>query len=61
MSDDDVTLEMSIPLDDDGFLRRACPTCEREFKWLPSTNDEEAIDSPEVDHYFCPYCGVQRS
>jgi len=59
MSDDDVTLEMSIPLDDDGFLRRACPTCEREFKWLPSTDDEEAIDSPEVDHYFCPYCGVQ--
>ena len=25
---------MEIPLDSDGFLRRECPTCEREFKWL---------------------------
>ncbi len=34
MSDDEVMLEISMPLDSDGFLRRECPTCEREFKWL---------------------------
>lgn len=31
---------MSDPLDSDGFLRRECPTCEREFKWLPSCEGE---------------------
>ncbi len=60
MSDDEVTLAMSMPLDSDGFLRRECPTCEREFKWLPSTDqDDEDIAVPDDAGYFCPYCGVQ--
>ena len=60
MSDDEVTLEMSMPLDADGFLRRECPTCEREFKWL-HTSEEETNAQPTVVEggYFCPYCGVQ--
>ena len=33
---DEVQLSMSLPLADDGFMRRECTTCEREFKWLPS-------------------------
>jgi DNA-directed RNA polymerase subunit RPC12/RpoP len=64
MSDGDVTLSMAIPVDSDGFLRRECPTCEREFKWLPSSSedaeDEEAADAADGG-YFCPYCGVQAS
>lgn len=60
MSEDEVTLDMSLPLDSDGFLRRECPTCEREFKWLPSSDNEEAdVAVPEDAGYFCPYCGVQ--
>lgn len=50
-------ISMSIPLDE-GFLRRECPNCIREFKWFTEETagrPEEAID-PEV--YFCPYCGV---
>jgi DNA-directed RNA polymerase subunit RPC12/RpoP len=59
MSDDDVTLEMSMPLDSDGFLRRECPTCEREFKWF-YTPEEEGTAALIIDGgYFCPYCGVQ--
>ena len=59
MSDDDLTLEMSMPLDSDGFLRRECPTCEREFKWY-YTSDEQGDAAPIADGgYFCPYCGVQ--
>lgn len=59
MSDDDVTLEMSMPLDSDGFLRRECPTCERELKWY-NTPEEEGNAAPIADGgYFCPYCGVQ--
>jgi hypothetical protein len=60
MSDDELTLEMSLPLDSDGFLRRECPTCEREFKWLPSSDDDGAdVVVPDDAGYFCPYCGVQ--
>ena len=59
MSDDDVTLEMSMPLDSDGFLRRECPTCEREFKCF-YTSEERGDAVPIADGgYFCPYCGVQ--
>lgn len=59
MDDGEVTLGMSIPLDSDGFLRRECPTCEWEFKWL-HTSDEEGTAAPVADGgYFCPYCGFQ--
>ncbi|HXR31243.1 MAG TPA: hypothetical protein VN752_08890 [Solirubrobacterales bacterium] len=43
-----------IPLDSDGFLRRACPSCEREFKWFPT---DEATD-PDPRGYCCPYCAT---
>jgi len=49
---------VSVPVDSDGFLRRECPTCEREFKWLPS-DDEDSSEQPDPGGYFCPYCGVQ--
>lgn len=48
---------MSLPLDSDGFLRRECPTCKREFKWFAS-EASEAEPAPESG-YYCPYCGVQ--
>jgi hypothetical protein len=63
---DEVQLAMSLPLDNDGFLRRECPTCEREFKWLRSPDpeaDEDAIaetaGSAEAPESYCyPYCAV---
>jgi hypothetical protein len=60
MSDDRVSFGMTIPLDSDGFLRRQCPTCEREFKWRPTAGEGEEDGEPTGDGgYFCPYCGVQ--
>lgn len=60
--------QVPVPVDGDGFLRRECPTCEREFKWLPTKNEDEATaaagdeDRSEPDpQYFCPYCGVPAS
>jgi hypothetical protein len=50
-------IPMDLPLDKDGFLRRECPTCERQFKWWPTSSEEasEVIqEAPEA--YFCPYC-----
>jgi hypothetical protein len=62
---DEVHLSMSIPLDGDGFLRRECPTCEREFKWLPSPDPEtdedaaaETAGAEASESYYCPYCAV---
>jgi hypothetical protein len=60
MSDDEASFEMVIPLDSDGFLRRECPSCEREFKWRSSeAEDEQGAESADRAGYFCPYCGVQ--
>jgi DNA-directed RNA polymerase subunit RPC12/RpoP len=44
-----------MPLDDDGFLRRECPNCEREFKWRPTPEGEVGEPAPEAG-YACPYC-----
>ncbi len=69
----ETTIPMSLPLDADGFLRRECPSCERQFKWHPSQPRAEApdeINETELDaaleeqpepsrsqYYYCPYCG----
>jgi hypothetical protein len=55
---DEVVVPYSLPLDSDGFLRRECPTCEREFKCLVTTDDTEVTSAPEGG-YFCPYCAIQ--
>ena len=55
----DIELTVRLPLDSDGFLRRECPTCEREFKWLLTTEAEEDAAVPSGAGYFCPYCQIQ--
>lgn len=57
---EEMRASFGIPLDSDGFVRRECPTCEREFKWHISDDEDEAADVP-VGGYFCPYCAVQSS
>lgn len=57
----EITLAMSVPLDRDGFLRRACPHCNRQFKWLPSRQEDEPAPNADetadvVASYVCPYC-----
>jgi DNA-directed RNA polymerase subunit RPC12/RpoP len=59
MSDEEI-IEFRLPLDADGFLRRACSTCSREFKCRPTPDGEESAPAHEGG-YFCPYCGVQAS
>jgi uncharacterized Zn-finger protein len=46
-----------IPLDDDGYLRRECPSCEREFK--RGTRRSSTSRDSANDWLFCPYCGRQ--
>ena len=51
----DISVNISIPLDDDGFVRRECPTCEAHFKWF--SHDEDSSDAEVADQYYCPLCG----
>ena len=48
----EVLATLTLSVDDDGFLRRECPHCEREFKWL---HGDEGEPMPEGG-YHCPYC-----
>ena len=50
-------MDVSFPLDSDGFIRRECPHCEREFKWHHGPTNEEAEQQPPWDTYYCPLCG----
>lgn len=47
---------MELPLDE-GFLRRECPQCARQFKWHEGPADDRPEDAVDLDIYFCPYCG----
>lgn len=48
-----ITRQVNIPVDADGFVRRECPHCMREFKWLPAQPQHEVSQAL----YYCPYCG----
>ena len=49
-------IPIQVPVDDDGFLRRECPTCEQEFKWFHHQAGD--TDAEVVDHFYCPRCGA---
>ncbi|ELB92273.1 hypothetical protein Rwratislav_14918 [Rhodococcus wratislaviensis IFP 2016] len=51
-------MNVPIPLDDDGYLRRECPTCEQQFKWHHGPINDEFEGGLEPSEYFCPLCGV---
>ncbi|MDX3662886.1 hypothetical protein PV646_36780 [Streptomyces sp. ID05-26A] len=51
-------VSVEIPLDPSGFMRRECPTCERQFKWFPGGTADKPDDFADPETYFCPYCGV---
>lgn len=52
------SIPIDLPLDADGFLRRECPTCERQFKWWPTPPPEEFSEEVQEppDVYYCPCC-----
>jgi endogenous inhibitor of DNA gyrase (YacG/DUF329 family) len=68
-SSDESEMEISvaIPLDEDRFLMRECPACEREFRWhlseeeSPEQSAEEEDVAEEQRELYCPYCGKQSA
>jgi hypothetical protein len=57
----DKKLEVSLPLDLDGFMRRECPACEQEFKWHHGRTDEAPADYVYPAVYWCPRCGASAA
>lgn len=53
---DEITRELSIPLDSEGYFVFQCPNCAERFKLLPNE-----FQSDDVDGIYCPYCGLQAS
>lgn len=49
-------IDMALPLDN-GFLRRQCPYCNREFKWHSGPTAERPDNAVDPTLYYCPYCG----
>ena len=54
-----MNIKISLPLDEDGYLDRSCPICERHFRWHDGPVGEVPSDAPETGSYYCPYCGEQ--
>ena len=50
--------EFEVPLDDDGYLDRECPSCERRFRWHDGPTEDAPPSQSSSDHYYCPYCGA---
>lgn len=55
--DEEISVPVSPPVDQDGFLRRECPTCEKQFKWY--VHEEGDSDAETVEQYSAP-CAVCR-
>lgn len=50
-------MDVSLPLDHDGFLRRECPHCVQQFKWHHGPANAEAEQQQPTESYHCPHCG----
>jgi hypothetical protein len=54
------SFSLPLPLDN-GFIRRECPKCERQFKWYAGSTDDKPSDAVDPEVYCCPYCGETAS
>ena len=48
----DIEIKVSIPLDDDGFLRRECPLCVRQFKIRPTEEKLQDLAEKGIQNYL---------
>lgn len=52
-----IAMQVELPLDSEGYLRRQCPRCERVFKRHSNPDTEGSGETEPTIVYFCPYCG----
>lgn len=51
----EVTLEMTIQSDSEGYVTFECPYCESQFKL---SVDECQNEADIYENFYCPYCGL---
>lgn len=51
-----MSFKISIPCDNDGYLRLTCPACSEDFKVLCDDFQDDT-----VLELYCPYCGLSAS
>lgn len=51
----DTQLEVSFPLDPEGFISKECPLCKMRFRIYLNDFDSKIKEKDEV---LCPYCGL---
>jgi hypothetical protein len=54
-------IRVDFPLDVDGFLRRECPNCTKEFKWHHGPTDTRPDDAADPPRFYCPLCGQRAN
>lgn len=52
-------MQIKFPLDSDGFMRRHCSACNKEFKCKVVAASDELGPPQEKPSYHCPYCNHQ--
>lgn len=50
---DELTIQIEIPTDEDGYVLFQCPKCGEYFKIAPSDYEDD-----EVEEVWCPNCGM---
>jgi Zn ribbon nucleic-acid-binding protein len=48
----EIIFNISLPLDSDGFLRRECPLCKRQYKIETSLDERKSIIQKEIEYYL---------
>ena len=57
----EIIFEISLPLDSDGFLRRECPLCLRQFKVEFTEEERKTVVQKEIENYLLENDLIQKS
>lgn len=56
----DINIQVNFPIDDQGFFRRECPYCNREFKIHAEQNDLQDVQSKLIESYLVDNSNNER-
>lgn len=57
----EIIFEISLPLDSDGFLRRECPLCNKQFKVEFTEEERKTLVQKEIENYLLQNDMLQRT
>lgn len=57
----EIIFEISLPLDSDGFLRRECPLCNKQFKVEFTDEERKTVIQKEIENYLLQNDVIQKA